>query len=79
MEEEEAPPVLCEEQRRLKWDWEEKLRHARELAALLKKAARYGHPYEAFLKADADLDVTRKEAAAAFELLCEHKRKHGCL
>jgi hypothetical protein len=77
---EEAPEVLCEEQRRLKRVWEEKLHHARELAAHLRKTAKYGHSHEAeFLKADADLEASKKEAAAAFELLSEHKRTHGCL
>jgi len=59
---EKASEVLCEEQRRLKQVWEEKLHRARELAAYLRKTAKYGHSYKAeFLKADADLKATREE------------------
>jgi hypothetical protein len=47
-----------------------KLHHARELAAHLRKTAKYEHSHEAeFLKADSDLEASKKEAAAAFELL----------
>jgi hypothetical protein len=43
-----------------------KLHRARELAAYLRKTAKYGHSYEAeFLKADADLKATRESPRRA--------------
>jgi len=60
MEDEKASKVLCEELRRLKQVWEESC-IAHELAAYLRKTAKYGHSYEAeFLKADADLKATSR-------------------